>query len=156
MKRNVPKCLAVLLGVLCLWGGATLAGADPVRPAVRHPGMTPNQRREIVKQLNLTDSQRLAVQQRRASFRKRMQELKNDIALKSVERDTELEKKAPDQAKVHRLTDEIGALKNQRSQENNNHQAEFEKLLTPAQLEKWRTILKDRKSAVADVDAAAD
>jgi Spy/CpxP family protein refolding chaperone len=152
-----PRGVIVAVCLLCLFGSTISAGADPGRPGVRRAkGITVQKRREIISSLNLNDSQRQAFRQRKAAYRKRNVELKNDIALKSVERDNEIEKTNPDKEKVRRLTDEIGALKNQRVQEGNNLQADFEKLLTPAQLEKWRGVIKEHASTSADLDAAAE
>jgi len=148
--------LIAVLG-LGLLGDAGVSPAAPGTAASRRPqGLTILQRREIIARLNLTDTQRQAFKQRKAAFRKRMVELKNDIALKKVDRDNEIEKAAPDKARVRRLTDEIGALQGQMVTEDNNYLVEFEKLLTPAQLEKWRVFLKEHASTPADLDAAAE
>ena len=154
-ERN-KRILSVILG-LGLLGSTVACFADAGTPGLRRvKGITIQQRKDIINRLNLTDSQRMAFKQRKAAFRKRMVELKNDIALKKVDRDNEIEKSAPDKARVHRLTDEIGALQGQLVQEDNNHLVEFEKLLTPAQLEKWRAFLKEHASVSADIDTAAE
>ncbi len=143
-KRILATCLA--LG--CLWPAASaFASPEGRNPRLREraPRSSPQERREQVQNLQLTDAQRQAIRERRAAYRKRMIELKSQLELRRVDRDTELEKTNPDKAKLQKLSEEIGRIRGQMIGEETNAKVDFEKLLTPEQARKWREMKKSRR-----------
>jgi Spy/CpxP family protein refolding chaperone len=141
------------------YGMASSVWAAPegraLRPHQRIQRMSPQQRQEQISHLQLTVAQRQAARQRKAAYRKRMIELKSQLDLRRVDRDSELEKAAPDKAKLQKLSEEIGRIRGQMIAEETNARVDFEKLLTPEQLVKWRELKKNQKNTEA-LDSLGD
>ena len=143
-----------ILGVAFLVGGMVVAsttfaapGSRPT-PTVSHVHkahrLTASQRREVLTKLNLTPDQRESLRERRTSYRKKMAELDAQLELKHIDLDSEMERPHPDKDRLQKLSEDIGKIQSQKIYEETDARVDFEKILTPEQLETWKAFKQDQ------------
>lgn len=101
----------------------------------KHPS-----RREMLKQLGLTADQKKQLRQQRAELRKRLAMIDGEIKVQKVELQNEMEKPERDPKKLEAITQKITELKGQKLNEKIKANLEAEKILTPEQVEKWKSL----------------
>jgi Spy/CpxP family protein refolding chaperone len=114
--------------------------------------LTSSQRREVLKKLNLTPDQKESMRERRTAYRKKMAELNAQLEIKHIDLDSEMEKPHPDKDKLQKLSEDIGKIQSQKIYEETDARVDFEKILTPEQLETWKSFKQDRKASESEGD----
>ncbi len=109
-------------------------------------------RHEIVEKLQLTDVQKKKIRETRALYRISVAKLDNQIKLKKVELENELDKPEPDQAQIDILTGQLGILYGQRLNIKVKASIELEKqILTPQQADLLKTLQVKESSASDEI-----
>jgi Spy/CpxP family protein refolding chaperone len=150
--RNQTKILVIFFAaILAVWGRAQ---ADPASETAKvKPVETPAvhlNRREIVEKLQLTDAQKKQIRVARAAYRVSVAKLDNQIKLKKVLLENELDKPEPDSVQLDLLTGQLGELYGQRLNVKLKASIELEKkILTPQQADMLKA-LQVKESAASD------
>jgi Spy/CpxP family protein refolding chaperone len=109
-------------------------------------------RHEIVEKLQLTDDQNKKIRETRAAYRISVAKLDNQIKLKKVELENELDKPEPDQSQIDILTGQLGVLYGQRLNVKVKASIELEKqILTPQQADLLKTLQVKESSASDEI-----
>jgi Spy/CpxP family protein refolding chaperone len=145
---NKLKWVLVSVFAMGLWSSTPL-GAGASDDGVKEPkaksksaakrGGHPT-RREILKQLGLTADQKKQLRLQRAELRKRLAVIDGEIKVQKVELQNELEKPERDPKKLEAITQKISDLKGRKMNEKIKANTEAEKILTPEQVEKWKSL----------------
>jgi Spy/CpxP family protein refolding chaperone len=129
-------------------GAAT--GTDASKSKISETPSVHLTRHEIIEKLQLTDIQKKQIRDTRAAYRINVLKLDNQIKLKKVELENELDKPEPDETQIDLLTDQLGVLYGQRLNVKVKASIELEKkILTPQQSDLLKT-LQDKDSSTTD------
>jgi Spy/CpxP family protein refolding chaperone len=111
-------------------------------PSQRHNSQ---QRRSDINRLKLSEQQRQQVLDINKSYSKRLSDLRCKLRQKKADRQKEMQQPTPDKEKLQQLSQEIGQIHGQIIVEDTNSRLDFEKILTPQQLEEWKKIRNERQ-----------
>jgi Spy/CpxP family protein refolding chaperone len=150
--KNLIKILIFFF--VSYWMVAGMAGAatgtDASKTKTSEAPTVHLTRHEIIEKLQLTDVQKKQIRDTRASYRINVLKLDNQIKLKKVELENELDKPEPDETQIDLLTDQLGVLYGQRLNVKVKASIELEKkILTPQQSDLLKT-LQDKDSSTTD------
>ena len=150
--KNLIKIFIVFIVsywmVLGMVGAAT--GKDASKNKISETPAVHLTRHEIIEKLQLTDVQKKQIRDTRAAYRITVLKLENQIKLKKVELENELDKPEPDETQIDLLTDQLGILYGQRLNVKVKASIELEKkILTPQQSDLLKT-LQDKDSSTTD------
>jgi len=152
--KNQTTILAFLFAAnMMVFGTASaVTSMDSVKP---NPTETPSAhltRREVVEKLQLTDVQKKQIRDTRAAYRTSVTKMENQIKLKKVELENELDKPEPDAAQIDLLTQQLGVLYGQRLNVKVKASIELEKkILTPQQSDLLKTLQVKESSASDEI-----
>src|SRR5579859_906754 len=141
--KNSQKFAAIFTLLIFIGSVPVLADSASEAPKAK-PTEVPSThltRREILEKIQATQEQRRLLQKNRAAYRKKVTLIDNQIKLKKVELESELEKPEPDMAKIDQITAEIGTLLGQKYNVQIKAELEVEKkILTPQQVEQLKAL----------------
>jgi Spy/CpxP family protein refolding chaperone len=140
--------------IVSYWTVSGMAGAatgtDASKNKISEAPAVHLTRHEIIEKLQLTDVQKKQIRDTRATYRINVLKLDNQIKLKKVELENELDKPEPDETQIDLLTDQLGILYGQRLNVKVKASIELEKkILTPQQSDLLKT-LQDKDSSTTD------
>ena len=152
--KNRTKILALFfVANMVVFGTASAVTAmDSVKTNPTEVPSARLTRREIVEKLQLTDAQKKQIRNTRASYRISVAKLDNQIKLKKVMLENELDKPEPDSIPIDLLTGQIGELYGQRLNAKVKASIELEKkILTPQQSDLLKTLQVKESSASDEI-----
>ncbi len=142
----------IFLGAAGVCPAQTLATPEPTPKAkpteVPPPHLT---KKEIYKKLELSKEQHQLLRNNRAAYRKMIAELEGKLKVLQVELENEMEKPAPDEAKLDQIAEKIGDVQGLKVSEKIKAELTVEKkILTPQQCELLRTLQGKESSAIQE------
>jgi Spy/CpxP family protein refolding chaperone len=152
MKNSIKIFMVFIVSYLIVLGvaGAASGEADASKNKPSEVQTVHLTRHEIIEKLQLTDDQKKQIRDTRATYRIDVLKLDNQIKLKKVELENELDKPEPDQTQIDLLTGQLGVLYGQRLNVKVKASIELEKrILTPQQSDLLKT-LQDKDSSTTD------
>jgi Spy/CpxP family protein refolding chaperone len=150
MRNALWAGLALVMGCLtipCGLSAETLLNAKETPTSINgtNPRHNSPQRRADISRLKLSDQQRQQVLDMNKSYSKRLSDLRCKLRQKKADRQKEMQQPTPDKEKLQQLSQEIGQIHGQIIVEDTNSRLDFEKILTPQQLEEWKKIRNERQ-----------
>jgi Spy/CpxP family protein refolding chaperone len=100
--------------------------------------------RTDLSRLKLNDQQRQQALDINKSYSKRLADLRCKLRQKKEDRQKEIQQPTPNKEKLQQLSQEIGQIHGQIFVEDTNSRLDFEKILTPQQLEEWKKMRSER------------
>jgi|SRR5665213_129547 len=142
----------VNMAVLRTAAAVTTTDADSVKLKPTEVPAVHLTRHEIIEKLQLTDVQKKQIRETRAIYRVNVAKLENQIKLKKVELENELDKPEPDPAQIDILTGQLGVLYGQRLNVKVKASIDLEKrILTPQQSDLLKTLQVKDSSATDEI-----
>ncbi|HXL73484.1 MAG TPA: hypothetical protein VN963_07670 [bacterium] len=155
MKNKIKILLfffAVNIAVLRTAEAVTTTDADSGKLKPTEVPSVHLTRHEIVEKLQLTDIQKRQIRETRAAYRINVAKLENQIKLKKVELENELDKPEPDPAQIDILTGQLGVLYGQRLNVKVKASIDLEKsILTPQQSDLLKTLQVKDSTATDEI-----
>lgn len=151
MKNQIKVFVFCLAAASASIGSAqAISSSDGVKARPTEvPRLT---RHELIEKLQLTDDQKKQIRETRASYRTSVTKIENDIKLKNVELENELDKPESDQTKIDLLTGQLGVLYGQRLNVRVKASIELEKkILTPQQADELKSLQVKDSSASDEI-----
>lgn len=143
---------AINVAILRTAGAVTSTDADSTKFKPTEVPSVHLTRHEIVEKLQLTDIQKKQIRETRAAYRVNVAKLENQIKLKKVELENELDKPEPDPAQIDILTGQLGVLYGQRLNVKVKASIDLEKrILTPQQSDLLKTLQVKDSSATDEI-----
>jgi Spy/CpxP family protein refolding chaperone len=124
--------MAIATGMAALGLAALAAG----------PFMSP----KVSQALNLTPEQQQKMEDLRYVHQKDMIKFREELSLKRLDLQREMQKDSPDRATVDRLADDLGALRTRMGRARVDHLLDVRKILTPEQWSKARELMQARRA----------
>jgi Spy/CpxP family protein refolding chaperone len=124
--------IAIATGIAAL-GLAALAAGPLANPEVRRA-------------LSLTPEQQQKMEDLHFVHEKDMIKFRQELSLKRLDLQREMQKDSPDRATVDRLADEMGALRTRVGRARVDHLLDVRKILTPEQWSKARELMQARRA----------
>lgn len=155
MKNKMKILLfffAINMVILRNAGAVTSTDADSAKLKPTEVPSAHLTRHEIVEKLQLTDLQKKQIRETRAAYRVNVAKLENQIKLKKVELENELDKPEPDPAQIDILTGQLGVLYGQRLNVKVKASIDLEKrILTSQQSDLLKTLQVKDSSATDEI-----
>jgi len=120
------------------------ANGTPFAQSAQTPHRNSQLRQSDLSRLKLNDQQRQQALDMKEGYRKRVSDLRCKLRQKKLERQKEMQQTTPDKEKLQLLSQEIGQIHGQILVEDANSRSDFEKILTPQQLEEWKNLRNAR------------
>jgi len=124
--------IAIATGITAL-GLAALAAGPLMNPKFRQA-------------LNLTPEQQQKMEDLQYIHQKDMIKFREEVSLKRLDLQREMQKDSPDRATVDRLADDMGALRTRMGRARVDHLLDVRKILTPEQWSKARELMQARRA----------
>jgi Spy/CpxP family protein refolding chaperone len=124
--------MAIATGITALGLAALAAG----------PLMSP----KVSQALNLTPEQQQKMEDLRYVHQKDMIKFREELSLKRLDLQREMQKDSPDRATVDRIADDLGALRTRMGRARVDHLLDVRKILTPEQWSKARELMQAHRA----------